>query len=677
MSKRKYTKKSEYWKKFETPLDKMVELNESLGAEPASAGESFYVASASGSGSGSYSRSKGGASTTRRRRNAATSNSKSARFANITQGLLPYDISADGIDVRDTIELCQKAYANVPIFRNAIDIMAELANSPIYVEQGNEASRTFIKKWFSKINLWSLKDQYFREYYRSGNVFLYRIDGKFNSKDFSKLHKIYGSSDFIDEGKIPIRYVLLNPYDIIATRSTTFKINSYKKILSEYEIERLQNPKTEEDKEVFDSLPQSVKDRIKQGGWSGDGITMDLDAKQLCNSFYKKQDYEPFAIPFGFPVLDDINWKMELKKVDQAVSRTIENVILLITMGTDPDKGGINPHNLQAMQSLFQNESVGRVLVADYTTKAEFVLPDISKIIGPEKYQIVNEDIRQGLQNVIVGDEKYKNTQVKAEIFLERLKEARQSFVHNFLQPQIKLVCQQMGFKTYPTAKFEEIDIKDEVQLQRVVTRLIEMGILTPEQGINAIKTGIYPNAEEIEPAQERYVEKRKEGMYNPLVGGIPMIDVDGDGEVDTVQTQEEGGNSAPKSSGRPVGRPKGTTGIPRTVNASKELFSRKDIQSLIYKIEDFEKKATERMLKSIGSKKLNEAQEKLVSNLCKSIVLGKEKRMWTRTLNACIKDFDKIADISILPKIVEISENHQLETYPAALLYHSKKSQK
>ena len=149
-----------------------------------------------------------------------------------------------------------------------------------------------------------------------------------------------------------------------------------------------------------------------------------------------------------------------------------------------------------------------------------------------------------------------------------------------------------MGVKTYPTAKFEEIDIKDEVQLQRVVTRLIEMGILTPEQGINAIKTGIYPRAEEIEPAQQNYIDKRKEGFYNPLVGGLPMVDVDGDGNIDTAPTQkeEEGGGGGktptPKSSGRPVGRPKGTTGIPRTVNA-KKTYSRKGIQDTIYKIED------------------------------------------------------------------------------------------
>jgi len=550
--------------------------------------------------------------------------------------------------------------------------MAELANSPIYLEGGNEASRNFINKWFSKINLWSLKDQYFREYYRSGNIFIYRLDGRFNASDFSKLNTIYGQNGYIDSGKIPVRYILLNPYDIIATRSTTFRINAYKKILSEYEVERLQNPKNEDDKQIFDSLPEDVKKRIKEGGWSGDGITMDLDSSKLSHSFYKKQDYEPFAIPFGFPVLDDINWKIELKKVDQAISRTIENVILLITMGAEPDKGGINPNNLSAMQSLFQNESVGRVLVADYTTKAEFILPDIGKIIGPEKYQIVNEDIRQGLQNVIVGDEKYKNTQVKAEIFLERLKEARECFVHNFLQPQVKMVCKHMGFKVYPRVKFEEIDIKDEIALQRVVTRLLEVGILTPEQGINAIKTGIYPNPDEIGPAQRQYIKERKDGMYNPLVGGVPMIDEDDDGIIDGTPPGGGSPTGGKKVGQRKAGRPYGTRGIPKQSTAS-DVYSRKDVQAVVYKIEALEKHLQEKMLQKVKSKNLNEQQKDLISELCKSIVLGKEEKTWKRTGTSCIKNFEKISDISIIPGVVEISEEHQLETYPAALLYHSK----
>ena len=686
MSKRKYKKSSSYWDKFKKegnvnapPLESLIQKVEADDrVQPASAGDSYYVSSAS------YGRASTGTSTSSRR-NSITAQQKSNRFANVRAGLLPYDVSADGVDVRDAIELCQKAYANVSIFRNAVDIMAELANSPIYVEGGNEASRTFVQKWFSKINLWDLKDQFFREYYRSGNIFLYRVDGKFTVEDFAKLHKVYGGENYIKPNHIPIKYILLNPYDITATRSTSFKGGGYKKVLSEYEIERLQSPKTDIDKEIYKALPSEVKKQIKEGSWSARGISMPLDPKKLCHAFYKKQDYEPFAIPFGFPVLDDINWKMELKKVDQAISRTIENVILLITMGADPDKGGINPSNLQAMQSLFQNESVGRVLVADYTTKAEFILPDIGKVIGPEKYQIVNEDIRQGLQNVIVGDEKYKNTQVKAEIFLERLKEAILSFLHNFLQQQIKVVCNSMGFKVYPTARFEEIDIKDEVQLQRVVTRLLEIGILTPEQGIDAIKTGIYPNPKDIEPAQQNYVEKREKGYYNPLVGGVPLVESEESQqhrkiEEKGLKIQEKQINQAPKLQKAPAepmqsknqtpkspGRPAGSQ------TDASELYSRKEIQGIIYKIEGLEQKAKATMMKKMGIKKLSEQQESLVSELCKSVILAKSKSAWTRTANACIRDFNKIEKLSVIPGISELSGEHQLEIYPAALLYHSK----
>ena len=134
--------------------------------------------------------------------------------------MLPYKVGRDGINVRDSIELCQKAYANIPIFRNAVDVMSEFSNSEIYLEGGSVNAKSFIYKWFEKINLWKLKDQYFREYYRSGNIFMYRIDGKFNKDDVLKLNKIYGSeSKYLDPGKIPVRYMLLNPYDIISTRS--------------------------------------------------------------------------------------------------------------------------------------------------------------------------------------------------------------------------------------------------------------------------------------------------------------------------------------------------------------------------------------------------------------------------------------------------------------------------
>ena len=287
--KRKYNKKSEYWEKFKTPSLPLSHLTKD-GSEtaPILAGDNYYISTyAQGStlGTSTYDRSASRAN----QGSSQKSKNLGAEYSNIKEGLLPYDYKASGVDIRDTVDLCQRAYANVPIFRNAIDIMAELANSAIYVEGGTEKSRKFVEKWFAKINLWDLKDQFFREYYRSGNIFLYRVDGKFTNQDFAKLNRIYGGEG-LKSGDIPIRYILLNPYDIIATRSTSYKDGVYKKILSEYELEELRDPRTEHDKEILKNLPKDVRKKIKSGTWAPDGIKITLDPTKLSSTFYKKQD---------------------------------------------------------------------------------------------------------------------------------------------------------------------------------------------------------------------------------------------------------------------------------------------------------------------------------------------------------------------------------------------------
>jgi len=655
--KRKYVKKSSYWNNLSK--GKAATASTEINIEPALCGENYYVSGSEIKASCSVSDAlrSGNSSSTGRRINRAAVSGTSAKYKNIAEGMLPYTITADGVDSREAIELCQKAYANVPIFRNAIDVMSEFSNSEIYLEGGSENTNKFIYKWFEKINLWKLKDQYFREYYRSGNIFLYRIDGTFNKDDFNKLNKIYGS-EYLNPGKIPVRYILLNPYDIISTRSTSFADGVYKKILSEYELERLRNPKNEEDKQILESLPPEVRENIKKGGFAMDGLNVDLDPDRLLYSFYKKQDYEPFAVPFGFPVLDDINWKIELKKIDQAISRTIENVVLLITMGAEPDKGGINPQNLNAMQCLFQNESVGRVLVSDYTTKADFIIPDINKILGPQKYEIVNQDIREGLQNIIVGKENYSSTQIKAQIFLERLKEARNAFLNDFLMPQVKLVCKALGFRKYPTVKFQEVDIKDEIQFQRVITRLLEIGVISPEQGMDSIRTGIFPHSSTLKVAQEGYVEDREKGMYNPLIGGVPLIEPPG----------SDVPNEAPtKTPAKQNGRPTGAT--------ANENYSRKDLQSIIAKIEKARKDGSEILKKEYKVKRLNENQNNILDKLIESVIISSEQNDWVDKIKACVKDPEIIDQLKVIESISEISSNHQLPEYPAAILYHSKKN--
>jgi len=489
---RKYTKKSEYWSKLSSgnqdssqPLENLIHGDQS--SEPNFVGEPFYTHETRASDSDR----NGGQLDTTLRRNLAYVGPKIYKYGNIREGILPFEASINGYNIRDAIELCQKAYANVAIFRNAIDIMSEFANAEIYLEGGTQKSKDFFRKWMKSVRMWNVKDQYFREYYRSGNVFFYKINAKFEIDDFQKILEAYANYD-------------------------------------------------------------------GHGQWARDGLNIQLDPTNIVYSFYKKQDYEPFSIPFGFPVLDDINFKMEMKKIDQAICRTIENVILLITVGTEPSKGGINHKNIKAMQGLLNNQSVGRVLVADYTTKAEFVIPDMQKVLGYEKYRIVNEDIKEGLQNILIGSEKFANTTVKAQVFFERLKESRNAFLNDFLQPEIEAIFKNLGFKgKCPVAKFEEVSIKDETQFNRVVTRMMELGILPPEQGLKVIESGIYPNEEELAAAQAKFVEDRKKGYYNPMVGGVPVIPDDSlqsNAAPNSKPNLTNRNPIPPKEKGRPMG---------------------------------------------------------------------------------------------------------------------------
>ena len=655
MSKRKYTKRSDYWEKFNKdqgqPLSEMFVSQAAQQYEPQLVGEPFYNYE-----SKAYSRTSVNGNDVASRRNNAAMGPKIFPYANIRNGMSPYNYGIDGVNVRDAIELCQKAYCNIAIFRNSIDMMSDFANSTLYLEGGSARSRTFINAWLKKIKIWSLKDQFFREFYRSGNVFLYTINGKFNLEDFTKLRNV-GLIGQVN--KLPIRYIVLNPFDMAAKRSTSFENGLYEKILSEYELERLQNPKTDEDKELFNALSDEMKKKIKQGGYYTDGMKVALDPSKLRYSFYKKQDYEPFAVPFGFGVLDDINFKMEMKKIDQSICRTIENVVLLITMGTTPDKGGVNPRNISAMQTLFQNQSVGRVLVSDYTTKAEFIIPDLKKVIGPEKYEVVNQDIKEGLQNIILNQEKFASTEIKAQMFLQRLNEARDAFLNDFLQPEIKQLCRDFGFRDIPTAKFETIDLKDSAQVQRVITRMMELGILPPEEGIKVIETGVFPKEAELRKSQERFIEDRKKGFYNPIVGGIPFYE--GEEEVEAPQ------NATPKTAGRPLG----------AKSFAKEQYTVDGIKGIVDETNRLYTYMVAEAKSAFKKKRLNKDQKEILARICESIIVSTEQNEWKQKAKACLEDNNLMLQLDTLKEVSEISANHLLDDYAAAILYHSNKNSK
>jgi hypothetical protein len=421
-------------------------------------------------------------------------------------------------------------------------------------------------------------------------------------------------------------------------------------------LNRLANPRTEEEKLISQSLPQDIKKNLK----SQTNVYIELDPKKLHSIFYKKQEYEPFAIPMAYPVLEDINAKLELKKIDMAIARTTDWSILLLTMG---DKDLPNTKNIQAMQELMQNESVKRVLISDWTTKGEWLIPDIGKILGKEKYEQLDQDIQTGLNNIVFNtDEKFSNTTIKVQVFVERLREARNAFLNDFLQPEVDRVCKLLGFRKIPTLKFEEISLKDDVQWARIYTRLLELGAITPEETFQAIETGQLPtDKEQALLSQESFKELREKGLYTPMLNN----------------------KQAEKDGAKDNGRPEGSSGVPQsTKNVSpigqgdqskaSAFFDINLLKQNMVKASELRNALDLALRKKFSIRKLNKEQESMATMLTNSILANESKDCWFSKIDEYIESPIAIKDTKAID---EIRAEHDTSEELAILLFLSKKA--
>lgn len=602
------------------------------------------------------------ASTNPTRRNAAGSIERTDRYKNIDDGLVPFKSSTvygsdrSSVDVRDAVILCQKCYYNFAIFRNIIDLMTEFSVNNIFYRGGSKKSREFFEAWQNKINIWEFQDKFFREYYRSGNVFIYRYDARILAEDVNKITQVFGGEDStvqpslpVESLSIPARYIILNPADVQMTGTANFGSGIYYKILSDFELLALRNPKTEEDVQTLEALPEDVRKRIIKGDKA---VIIPLDLEKISMVFYKKQDYEPFAVPMGFPVLEDINFKTEMKRIDMAIARTMQQIILLVTNGTDPEKGGINQKNIDALKQLFANQSVGRVLIADYTTKAEFIIPQIAELLDPKKYEIIDRDINVGLNNIFVSSEKFANQAQKVELFVARLEQGRRAFLNNFLIPEIKRIAKAVGFKNYPTPYFEDVELKDNSNQAKIYARLMELGILTPEEGLKAIESNTLPDPTLMEEDQQKWKAQRDKGLYEPLVGGA--------------------------KEGEGAGRPGGSGG-PRKIapiggKASEDKYSLLAIKENILKTQEIEEIVSKALREKHSVRKLSRAQKAIASEITNVIIANEEPNKWAEAVGAYVENPTDKNDERV-GRVLALAAEHQIDSYLASILLASRKS--
>lgn len=608
------------------------------------------------------------------RRNVTSKSLDVSQYANIENGFYPYFFDRNTsnnsmLNIRDVIILMEKAYHNFSILRNTISLMVEFSTSNIYFEGGNAASRKWFESFFKSIGLFDIQNQFYREFYRSGNVFIYPLTGKVEKSIVKRIEKIMGSVSKAEAVSLPFKYIFLQPADIELTGSASFSTPIYQKRLNPYELENLRNPQTKADKIIYESLPEETKRALVESKGKTNSLAVYIPLPDIVAIFNGKQDYEAFASPMFFPILADLNRKEEMKKMDIAVMRTTNQCILMITVGAELKNGKIhqNESAMSKMQELFSNESVGRVIIADWTTKGEFLVPDISDILDPKKYQILNEDINVGLNNILSGGEKFANQSMKTQIFVERLKQGREYFLTKFLIPQMQKIGETLGFKNIPTPKYEEANLKDELEFARIYTRLIELGVLTPAEGIEAIQSGKLPTQENSIQNQKEHAKHREDGLYYPIT-------------TPPVEDEPVVGSS---STGRPVSGPgkkipsrkPAKASLGRSEEQYDQLFSFEKIKNAFIKASELESHLQSILKDKFSIASLSETQLSLIKDLAVLIMTNEPIDKWIENSSSYA---EKPVDTNLarVEESLAIGAKHGVDKYLSAILLNSKNNE-
>jgi hypothetical protein len=226
--------------------------------------------------------------------------------------------------------------------------------------------------------------------------------------------------------------------------------------------------------------------------------------------------------------------------------------------------------------------------------------------------------------------------------------------MNEFILPEMKKIGKNLGFKNLPVARFKDADFKNDMNLTRIYSRLIELGVLTPEEGVTAIETGRLPLPDESVESQKDFKKLQEEGLYQPL--------------LNKPQQQQTG---RPAGTGTPQ-----TTKAPRTapVVQAAEVKPKINADLVAKNLVKFENlvEAVETTLKEkYDRKRLTKEQKEIIQTIAETIATNELPKDWVNKINDYI---NKPVELNVnMEKINEIAAQYGLDYKTAILLYHSK----
>ena len=390
----------------------------------------------------------------------------------------------------DMIVSARKAYQKIGLIKNIIDLMGDFTCQGIDIVHEQPQVERFYKAWFNRVNGPERSERFANLLFRECNVIVKRDTAKLSISDVRTLKQSIASPDlimqkdeYIAKREIPFGYTFISPtlVEPVGTEIVQYVDDiAYSIKIPAKIIRMIKTPKNDIEKALVAKLPQYIKDAANQNGRAL------LDMSKTKAYFYKKDDWELWATPLIYPIMDDLILLEKLKLADMTALDGAISYIRVWKIGSLDHKIVPGKAQIEKLRNvLLQNAGGGSMdLIWGPDIELQESSTDISKFLGIQKYEPVMMNIYQGLgipPTLTAGKEGgMTNNSISLKTLIERLNYGRM-ILSNFWEEEIKIVQKAMGFAKPAQIKYDHMILTDENSFLSLLLQLADRNIISDE----------------------------------------------------------------------------------------------------------------------------------------------------------------------------------------------------
>lgn len=395
---------------------------------------------------------------------------------------------------KDVITACMQAYDRFPVVRNMVDLMADFACKGVDVVHPRARVEKFGKEWFhQRAGGRERSERVLNMLYRAGTAVVKRLTARLPDTTLDVLRASAAAADLplrepdpLPADQIPVGYAVLDPRAVEVVGGEVAALVGPKAVRYAVRIPpelayRLKNPKGVE-AGLVGLLPQAVL-----AGAASEGRLVPLDPAKVVVLHYKKDDFQLWARPMLYPLLDHLQMLQKLMLSDRAALDGVINHVRLWRLGSLEHRIFPTEAAVGRLAEMLLNNAGGGSLDLIWGPELDLVetSTDISKALGQDKYVPTLQAIYQGLGvppslTGMAPEGGFTSTFMGLKVLVERLEYGR-LLLTRFWEGELELLRARFGFREPFRVVFDSPTLSDEAALLKLLIDLADRNYVSVE----------------------------------------------------------------------------------------------------------------------------------------------------------------------------------------------------